>query len=99
MIHLITVSSSATGCHTRNQRQRSSVAVIGLGSLTVTFPWPRDDTEPPTAEYYRDKAEEIRHVARRARNPEIARELLELALRFDLMAAYADKRKLSEAAV
>jgi hypothetical protein len=57
-----------------------------------------DDIEPPTAEYYRDKAQEIRHVARRARNPEVAGELLELSVRFDRMAAYADKRKLSEAA-
>jgi hypothetical protein len=31
MIHLIAESSSTTGCHTRNQRQRSSAAVIGLG--------------------------------------------------------------------
>jgi hypothetical protein len=46
--------------------------------------------EPPTAEYYRDKAEEIRHVARRTRNPEIAGQLLELVVRFDRMAADAD---------
>jgi hypothetical protein len=52
------------------------------------------DIEPPTAEYYRDNAEEIRHVARRARNPEIAGELLELAVRFDRMDAYSDTRKL-----
>jgi hypothetical protein len=58
-----------------------------------------DDIEPPTGEYYRNKAEEIRHVARRARNPEIAGELLELAVPFDRMAAHADKRKLSETAV
>jgi hypothetical protein len=38
-------------------------------------------------------------MARRARNPEVAGELLELAVRFGRMAAYADKRKLSEAAV
>ena len=65
--------------------------------MTFRGRWPT--IEPPTAEYYRDKAEEIRHVARRARNPEIAGELLELVVRFDRMAAYADKRKLSEAAV
>ena len=59
----------------------------------MTFRWPIDDIEPPTAECYRDKAEEIRHVARRARNREIAGELLELAVRFDRMATYADKRK------
>ena len=73
--------------------------VIGLGEPDRDISWPMADIEPPTAEYYRDKAEEIRHVARRPRNPEIAGELLELAVRFDRMAAYADKRKLSEAAV
>jgi hypothetical protein len=31
MIHLITESSSTTGCHTRDQRQPSNVAVIRLG--------------------------------------------------------------------
>lgn len=58
-----------------------------------------DDIEPPTAEYYRDKAEEVRRLAGRVRSLEIARELIELAVRFDRMAAYADNRKLTEAAV
>jgi hypothetical protein len=54
-----------------------------------------DDVDPPTAEYYRGKAEEIRRVARSAHSPEVACELLNLAIRFDLMAAYVEKRALS----
>jgi hypothetical protein len=69
--------------------------LTGLGEPDRDISWPMADTESPTAEYYRDNAEEIRHVARRARNPEIAGELLELAVRFDRMAVYADKPKLS----
>jgi len=50
------------------------------------------DIETPTAAYYRDKAEEIRLVARGTKSPEVARELLEIAYRFDRMAAYAERR-------
>jgi hypothetical protein len=47
---------------------------------------PVDDVEPRTAEYYRDKAAEIRLFAWRANSPEVERELLDLAHRFDRMA-------------
>ena len=50
------------------------------------------DIESPTAAYYRDKADEIRFVARVTKSPEVARELLEIAYRFDCMAAYAERR-------
>jgi hypothetical protein len=40
---------------------------------------PVNDIELPTAEYYRDKAAEIKLAARRIASPEVARELLELA--------------------
>jgi hypothetical protein len=50
-----------------------------------------NDLELPTAEYYSDKAAEIRLFARYANSPEVARELLELAYLFDRMAAYAGK--------
>jgi hypothetical protein len=53
---------------------------------------PVNDLELPTAEYYRDKAAEIRLAARRISSPEVARELLELAYLFDRMAAYAERR-------
>ena len=53
---------------------------------------PMDDVEPRAAEYYRDKAAEIRIVARRANSPEVARELLYLACCFDRMAEYAERR-------
>ena len=53
---------------------------------------PIDDVEPPIADYYRDKAAEIRLTAWVAHSPEVARELLELAYRFDRMAAYAERR-------
>ena len=53
---------------------------------------PVNDIELPTAEYYNDKAAEIRLAARRTAFPEVARELLELANLFDRMAAYAERR-------
>jgi hypothetical protein len=53
---------------------------------------PVNDLELPTAEYYMDKAAEIRLAARRISSPEVARELLELAYLFDRMAAYAERR-------
>ena len=53
---------------------------------------PVNDLELPTAEYYSDKAAEIRLAARRTTSPEVARELLELAYLFDRMAAYAETR-------
>jgi hypothetical protein len=40
---------------------------------------PVNDLELPTAEYYSDKAAEIRLFARHANSPEVARELLQLA--------------------
>jgi hypothetical protein len=50
-----------------------------------------DDEEPRTAEYYHDKAAEIRIVARLANSPEVVRELFEIAYLFDRMAAYAER--------
>ena len=48
---------------------------------------PVNDLKLPTAEYYRDKAAEIRLAAQRISSPEVVRELLELAYLFDRMAA------------
>jgi len=53
---------------------------------------PVNDIELPTAEYYRDKAAELRLFARRANSPEVVRELLGLAYLFDRMAAYVERR-------
>jgi len=53
-----------------------------------------DDPEA-RADYYRDKAEEIRRVARRAHTLEVARELFDLANRFDRIAAYVQRRVLN----
>ena len=54
---------------------------------------PVNDLELPTAEYYRDKATEIRIVARLVNSPEVARELFEIAYLFDRMAAYVERRR------
>jgi hypothetical protein len=53
---------------------------------------PVNDLELPTAEYYRDKAAEIRIVARVVNSAEVARELFEIAYLFDRMAAHAETR-------
>ena len=60
----------------------------------MVFRWPINDIELPSADYYRAKAEEIRRVARQARIVEVAGELLEIAERFDRMAAHVKKREL-----
>jgi hypothetical protein len=61
----------------------------------MIFACPFDETEPPTADFYRAKAEEIRQAARQVRSHLVAEELLELADRFDRMAAYVERRVLN----
>jgi hypothetical protein len=60
---------------------------VVLGVLRVS------DAQPMSADYYREKAEEIRGFAWRCPFPEISEELFELAERFDRMAAAAEKRQ------
>jgi hypothetical protein len=62
------------------------------GVVRVVFRWPMDDRERRTPDYYREKAEEIRRVARQACSPEVIRELFETADRFDRMAAHVERR-------
>jgi hypothetical protein len=61
------------------------------------FHSPVGHTGPRIAAYYREKAEEIRQFARRARTPEVIRELFELADRFVRMAAHVLRRHLTAA--
>jgi hypothetical protein len=46
----------------------------------------------PTAAYYRQIAEEIRDLAANAQNPQVRREMLEIAERFERMANYIERR-------
>jgi aspartate/glutamate racemase len=46
----------------------------------------------PTAEYYRKVAQEIRRFAEQSQLPEVRRELLDLAERFDRMAQHIERR-------
>lgn len=46
----------------------------------------------PSAEYYRNTAEEIRRLAERAQLPEVRRDLLDLADRFERLADFVDRR-------
>jgi hypothetical protein len=50
-----------------------------LGEFPMVSGVPVNDLELLTAEYYRDKATEIRIVARLVNSPEVARELFEIA--------------------
>jgi uncharacterized protein Yka (UPF0111/DUF47 family) len=50
------------------------------------------DTQQRTAAYYRKTAEDLRVLAGKAQLPEVRRELLELAERFDRMADYVETR-------
>lgn len=49
------------------------------------------DELAPTAAYYRKTAEEIRGLASKVQLPDVRREMLELAERFDRMAAYVEQ--------
>ena len=55
-----------------------------LGESPMVSGVPVNDLELPTAEYYSDKATEIRLFARHVNSPEIARELLQLACLFPI---------------
>jgi hypothetical protein len=48
------------------------------------------DAEQPIPELYREAAEQVRQLARQARLTEIRSDLLELAAKFERLAAYAD---------
>lgn len=50
------------------------------------------DERAPSADYYRQVAEQIRAFAYAARLPEVRRDLLDLARRFDRMALYVEER-------
>jgi hypothetical protein len=50
------------------------------------------DTQQPTTERYCEIAEEIRGAAQRMRSPEIRGLLLDLAERYERLAAYARRR-------
>jgi hypothetical protein len=50
------------------------------------------DDSAPTAAYYRNVAREIRAYAQQAQLPEVQRDLLDLAERFDRMAIYVARR-------
>jgi hypothetical protein len=48
------------------------------------------DAEQPIPELYREAAEQVRQLARQARLTDIRGDLLELAAKFERLAAYAD---------
>jgi hypothetical protein len=51
-----------------------------------------DKTASLSADYYREKAKQIRLYAGRVRTLEVALELLDIADRFERMAAYVERR-------
>jgi hypothetical protein len=51
------------------------------------------DAERPTPELYRDAAERLRQMARECRLPDIQGDLLDLAARFERMAAYFEAQR------
>jgi len=55
------------------------------------------DAEQPTPELYREAAERVRNLAQQARLPDIRADLLEVAARFERMAAYFEARRSSPA--
>lgn len=60
------------------------------GELACTGEMPEEPR--PTAAYYREIARQIRAYAREVSLPEVHRELLDLAERFERMASFVEKR-------
>ena len=50
-----------------------------------------DELKPSSAEFYREKSAEIRRAARAANSAEVAADLLDIAERFERMAAYVKR--------
>lgn len=50
------------------------------------------EEQEPTATYYRRIAQEIRDLAATSQDPEVRREMLEIAERFQRMADYVERR-------
>jgi hypothetical protein len=50
------------------------------------------EEQEATAAYYRQVAKEIRDLATHAQNPDIGREMSEIAERFERMADYVERR-------
>lgn len=51
------------------------------------------DAQQPTPELYREAAEHLRQLARQSPLPDIRADLLDLAARFERMAAYLDAQR------
>jgi hypothetical protein len=58
----------------------ADIVVCGLAAMS--------DAEQPTPELYREAAERVRQLAQQSRLPDIQADLLDLAARFERMAAY-----------
>jgi len=85
-----------TAARTTLRSVRTEPSIGGdVGALSRVVPGAStvSDAQPVSANYYREKAEEIRHFERRCRFSEIGEELFELAERFDRMAAAVEKRR------
>jgi hypothetical protein len=50
------------------------------------------EEQEPTAAYYRHVAKEMRDLATHAQNPDVRREMFEIADRFERMADYVERR-------
>jgi hypothetical protein len=64
----------------------TSIAPWDVGPVWAAM----SDAEQPIPEIYREAAEQVRQLARIARLTDIRGDLLELAARFERLAAYAD---------
>lgn len=87
-------SASPLQDHTIPVRRWNRVPRPALAArYAVSLPDPEmSDAAPPTAEYYRSMAEEIRRLAETSQSPEVRRELFELVERFTRMAEHIERR-------
>ena len=56
-----------------------------------------DELKPSSADFYREKSAEISCTARAANSPDVAADLLDIAERFERMAAYVERWALASA--
>ena len=75
-----------------------TVGLSGVwGETAIMFRSIPDELKPSSAEFYREKAAEIRGAARAANTPGVAADLLDIAERFERMAAYVERWALASA--
>jgi hypothetical protein len=87
-------NTSGVALTARAELIEDALRAFAMESLGMLLDAVRDMTDVPRqiADYYREKAREIRRLAWRSRSADVSRDLFEIAERFDRMADHVEKR-------